>query len=228
MLLHLVPPKFDPNFFSYAFLGDASTFCTHDISSNDIFQTFLWHSPHPPIPTGHSMIAQLFGDYSQKVVLLQGILKGNYHCTIDLLFDWFGLICFANKNKSCQLSYSWFQTSLTGGQPYSDTSPFSIPWLLIKINQLPVSVVRCQHGSWRSIETFIQWKIPKFLVTPLQLKRDYVYKHRLGNLVFLENFDVCLTKFKNIFWSKRGICVFKSLISLCSFMPMNKNKNIQR
>ncbi len=24
--------------------------------------------------------------------------------------------------------YSWFQTSQTGGQWYSDTSPFSIPW----------------------------------------------------------------------------------------------------
>ncbi len=47
--------------------------------------------------------------------------------TIDLLFDWFGLVCFANKNKKCLLSYSWFQTSQTGGQWYSDTSPFSIP-----------------------------------------------------------------------------------------------------
>ncbi len=25
--------------------------------------------------------------------------RGKYHCTIDLLFDWFGLVCFANKNK---------------------------------------------------------------------------------------------------------------------------------
>jgi len=53
---------------------------------------------------------------------VQGILKGKYHRTIDLLFDWFGLICFANKNKNCQLSYSWFQTSQTGGQQYSVTS----------------------------------------------------------------------------------------------------------
>jgi len=29
-------------------------------------------------------------------------LLGKYHCTIDLLFDWFGLACFANKNKNCQ------------------------------------------------------------------------------------------------------------------------------
>ncbi len=26
-------------------------------------------------------------------------LRGKYHCTIDLLFDWFGLAYFANKNK---------------------------------------------------------------------------------------------------------------------------------
>jgi hypothetical protein len=33
-------------------------------------------------------------------VAKQGILKGGkYHCTVDLLFDWFGLVCFANKTK---------------------------------------------------------------------------------------------------------------------------------
>ncbi len=41
--------------------------------------------------------------------------------------DWFGLVCFANKNKNCHLLYSWFPTSQTGGQWYSDTSPFR-PW----------------------------------------------------------------------------------------------------
>ncbi len=35
-----------------------------------------------------------------------GILKGEYHCIVDLLFNWFGLVCFAIKNKNCQLSYS--------------------------------------------------------------------------------------------------------------------------
>jgi hypothetical protein len=30
-------------------------------------------------------------------------LRGKYYCTVDLLFDWFGLACFANKNKNCQL-----------------------------------------------------------------------------------------------------------------------------
>jgi hypothetical protein len=28
--------------------------------------------------------------------------RRKYHCTIDLLFDWFGLVCFANKNKNFQ------------------------------------------------------------------------------------------------------------------------------
>ena len=33
---------------------------------------------------------------------------GKYHCTVDLLFDWFGLVCFANKNKivSCHTANS--------------------------------------------------------------------------------------------------------------------------
>jgi hypothetical protein len=53
--------------------------------------------------------------------------RGNYHCTIDLPFDWFRLVCFTNKNKNYQSLYSWFQTSQTWGQQYSYTSPFSIP-----------------------------------------------------------------------------------------------------
>ena len=56
------------------------------------------------------------------------------------LFDWFGLACFAKKNKNCQLSYSWFQTSQTGVQWYSDTSPFSIPCFC------PMSLGRSLHA----------------------------------------------------------------------------------
>jgi hypothetical protein len=40
----------------------------------------------------------------------------------------FGLVCFANKSKNCQLACICFQTSQAGGQQYNDTSPFSIPW----------------------------------------------------------------------------------------------------
>jgi hypothetical protein len=56
---------------------------------------------------------------------------GQEHCTLNLLFDWFGLVCFSNKNKNCQSSYSWFQTSQTGGQRYSDTPPLVFPAKII-------------------------------------------------------------------------------------------------
>jgi hypothetical protein len=31
--------------------------------------------------------------------------RGKYHCTIDLLFDWFGLVCFANKKTKIVSSH---------------------------------------------------------------------------------------------------------------------------
>ncbi len=63
--------------------------------------------------------------------LESGNTKGG--CITVLLtscFDLIGLVCSANKNKNWKLSYSWFQTSQTGGQQYSDTSPLSIPWFV--------------------------------------------------------------------------------------------------
>jgi hypothetical protein len=68
----------------------------------------------------------------------QGILKGgvSLYCWPPV---WFALVCFANKNKNCQLSYSWFQTSRTGGQRYSYTSPFSIPWFQTCGGSVPFS-----------------------------------------------------------------------------------------
>ncbi len=68
---------------------------------------------------------------------MQGILKGEVSLSVDVLLYWFGLVCSANKIKNCQLSYSRFQTSQTGGQRYSDTSPFSTPWLMLS------SIFRC-------------------------------------------------------------------------------------
>ncbi len=73
------------------------------------------------------------------ICLSREYYRGKYHCTIDLLFDWFGLVCFTNENINCQLSYSWFQTSQTGGQWYSDTSPFSIS-CLIHDNTVQISI----------------------------------------------------------------------------------------
>jgi hypothetical protein len=54
---------------------------------------------------------------------------GKYHCTIDLLFDWFGISSMTTDNFCFYLQNRLIQTSQTGGQRYSDTSPFSIPWL---------------------------------------------------------------------------------------------------
>ena len=47
--------------------------------------------------------------------------KGKYHCTADLLFDWFGFdpnLCLIQHKPS-----SWIPTSQTRGQLYRDTSP---------------------------------------------------------------------------------------------------------
>jgi hypothetical protein len=57
----------------------------------------------------------------------QGILKGEvslYHWP-PVWLVWISLLC--KKKKNFQLSYSWFQTSQTGGQWYSDTSLFVFP-----------------------------------------------------------------------------------------------------
>ncbi len=78
----------------------------------------------------HSHWRRFVGPVSPSNPLCREYLRVKYHCTVDLLFDWFGFVCFANKNRNCQLWYSWFQTSQTGGQGYSDTSPFSIPCLV--------------------------------------------------------------------------------------------------
>ncbi len=64
--------------------------------------------------------------------LIPGNTKGGkYHCAIDLLFDWFGIGCMTTDNFCFYLQNSLIQTSQTGGQRHSDTSPFSIPCLYI-------------------------------------------------------------------------------------------------
>ncbi len=56
------------------------------------------------------------------------VYGGKYQCTVGLLFDWFGLICMRTEIFCSYLQSRLIQTSQTGGQRYSDTSPFSIPW----------------------------------------------------------------------------------------------------
>jgi len=57
---------------------------------------------------------------------------GEYHCTVDLLFDWFGISCMTTDNFCFYLKNGLIQTSQTGSEWYSDTSPFSIPCLYYK------------------------------------------------------------------------------------------------
>jgi hypothetical protein len=54
--------------------------------------------------------------------------RGEYNCTIVFLYDWFGISCMTTDNFCFYLHYRLIQTSQTGGQWYSDTSLFSIPW----------------------------------------------------------------------------------------------------
>jgi hypothetical protein len=55
---------------------------------------------------------------------------GKYHCTVDFLFDWFGISCMTTDKICFYLQNRQIQTSQTGGQWYSDTSPFSISWFI--------------------------------------------------------------------------------------------------
>jgi hypothetical protein len=66
--------------------------------------------PATAVGTGERKIMNKQRCITEDRVSIQGrpgnTKGGKYHYTIDLLFDWFGLVCFANKNKNCQLSYS--------------------------------------------------------------------------------------------------------------------------
>jgi hypothetical protein len=70
-----------------------------------------WHIVSVMAPVRHIQTSRTY---------LQGFLKGD--CTIDLLFDWFGISCMTTDNFCFYL-----QNGQTGGQWYSGTSPFSIP-----------------------------------------------------------------------------------------------------
>jgi hypothetical protein len=90
---------------------------------------------------GHHMILQ---ECDGTINLTRECLRGNYHCTVDLLFDWFGISCMTTDNFCFYLQNRLIQTSQTGGQQDSDTSPFSIPDLTItalaKLSHSSVSV----------------------------------------------------------------------------------------
>ncbi len=47
-------------------------------------------------------------------IYCQRILRGKYHCTIDLLFDWFEINCMTTDNFCFYLQNRLIQTSQTG------------------------------------------------------------------------------------------------------------------
>jgi hypothetical protein len=53
--------------------------------------------------------------------------RGKYYCTVDLLFDWFGSSCMTTDNFCFYLQNRLIQTSQTGGQWYSNTTPLVFP-----------------------------------------------------------------------------------------------------
>jgi hypothetical protein len=79
----------------------------------------------------------------------QGILKGGgkYHFTIDLLLDWFGISCMTTDNICFSLQNRLIETSQIGGQWYSNTSPFSIPWIRFK-GRIHSSLFSSQLTNW--------------------------------------------------------------------------------
>ncbi len=73
------------------------------------------------------MLYQLYYHNTIMIGSIREYLRGKYNCTIDLLFDWLRIICMTTDNFF-YLQTRLIQTRQTGGQQYSDTSPFSIPW----------------------------------------------------------------------------------------------------
>ncbi len=68
-----------------------------------------------------------------KIRLGREYQRGKHHCTIDFLFDWFGISCLTTDNFGFYLQNRLIQTSQTGGQWYRYTSPFSIPWTRVEV-----------------------------------------------------------------------------------------------
>ncbi len=77
-------------------------------------------------------------------------LRGKYHCTVDLLFDWFGISCMTTDNFCFYLQNRLIQTGQKGGQLYSDTPPFSVPCFIRLNHELRLGLV--SGFKWRQTE----------------------------------------------------------------------------
>ncbi len=91
----------------------------------------------------------------------QGILKGKDHCTIDHLFDWFGISCMTTDNFSFHLQNRLIQTSQTGGQQCIDISHFSIP-CSSKHSSLCVRIDRTVTKKFYTIDLKVLESVARF------------------------------------------------------------------
>ncbi len=78
----------------FSFIPDGVAVSTSNVNfpPSPILALSLFNLSDNPFPAGNIYLACFTREY----------LRVKYHYTIDLLFDWFGLVCFANKNKNCQ------------------------------------------------------------------------------------------------------------------------------
>jgi hypothetical protein len=61
--------------------------------------------------------------------------RGKYHCTVDLLFERFGISCMTTDNFCFYVQNRLIQTSQTGGQWYSDNSPLVFPGVTLVVQK---------------------------------------------------------------------------------------------
>ncbi len=117
--------------------------------------------------------------------------RGKYHCTIDLLFDWLGLVSFANKNKNCQLSYSRFQTS------QEVNGAVILPPLVFPAcgNSLKLLVLICYNHFRNWLSIFVS-------------KQTFFALSKLKCLWFFFNLTLCLSNLSFFAWSLNYFCKY--------------------
>ncbi len=120
-----------------------------------------------------------------------GCSQGKYQCTIDLLFDWFGISSLTTDIFCFYLQKRLIQTSQIGGQWSSDTSPFCIPWCNIPMRLLrPVNSFAVSGNLWPIL---------------------------LSKILFLKFSQTCNKKFLK-FWGVQICAYFSSSFSGCWFL----------
>jgi len=105
-------------------------------STRDILRYRYWSYLHKVISRRLQILKSLVQGYfyfpTVFLVLMTSaritqMFSTKYHCTTDLLFDWFGISCMTTDNFCFYFQNRLILSSQTGGLWYSDTSPFSIP-----------------------------------------------------------------------------------------------------